>query len=129
MAFQALRTINRRAATSLRAPTTTRTFAYTATTRFPYKDSQDRNSLNPGSTEATKSGRDQDAAKDSQAFDPSRTRPEEERAAGGEELESSGANQKQSKPQGTNPDKKGAGKEVKKGGKSKGGSAPKAGSL
>ncbi|KAI8167404.1 hypothetical protein K4K49_006957 [Colletotrichum sp. SAR 10_70] len=128
MTFQALRSVNLRAAAgSLRAPSTTRALTGTATARLPYKDTQDRNSINTGTTEATKSGRDQDAAKDSEAFDPSKTRPETERKEGSDELHASGANQKLSKPQGENPSGKGAGKEVRKGGKSGGGSAPKAG--
>lgn len=131
MAFRGLRSANFRAAScSQRAPpTATRTLAYTAAARLPYKDDQDRDTLKPRSTEGTKSGADQDVAEDSAAFDPSKTRPETERGAGGPELESSGANQEQSKPQGSNPDGKGAGKEVRKGGRSAGGSAPKAGSL
>ncbi|KAL0941835.1 uncharacterized protein CTRU02_204599 [Colletotrichum truncatum] len=130
MAFQALRSANLKAVSSLRAPAMTRTLAYTASTRFAYKDDQDRNTLKPGSTEGTKSGRDQDVAEDSEAFNPSTTRPETERESGGSDLEVSGANQGMSKPQGDSPGAKGgAGKETRKGGKSGGGSSPKAGNV
>ncbi|KAF6833583.1 hypothetical protein CPLU01_05459 [Colletotrichum plurivorum] len=135
MAFQALRSVNLRTASSLRAvagapSSSIRTFRYASAARSPYKDDQDRNTLKPRSTEGTKSGRDEDVAKDSEAFDPSRTRPETQRQGGGPELEVSGANQEVSKPQGDKPgDKGGAGKETRKGGKSGGGSTPKAGNV
>jgi hypothetical protein len=96
-----------------------------------YKDSQDRESINTGSTEHTKTGRDSDAADSQTAFDPSKTSPEKEKKSG-KLLEVSGANQDISKPQGDERGEKkksGAGKETSKGGASRGGSAPKKGAL
>ena len=111
--------------------TTTR--AYHATpAALAYKNSQDRESLKPGSSEYTKSGRDDDASKMNAAFDPNNTSPEGERAVSGNTpasnpLHSSGANQGLSKPQGDENEvpKSGAGKEMSKGGSSKGKSSPK----
>lgn len=91
--------------------------------RFPYKDDQDRESLKPRSTEGTKSSTDDSAAQTDAAFDPSKTRPEEEHAAAGREtgsskenggnpLDMSGANQEKSKPLG---EKGGEMKETTKG--------------
>jgi hypothetical protein len=73
--------------------------------RMPYKDDQDRNSLKPKSTEGSKSGTDQGTAETDAAFDPSKTRPEEEKEAAGSEKEGNplavrGANQKKSVPLG-----------------------------
>ncbi|KIE00974.1 hypothetical protein MAJ_02831, partial [Metarhizium majus ARSEF 297] len=101
----------------------------------PYKDSQNRKSLNPRSAEATKSGRDDDVAgAPKAAFGRGVTSPEGERATaakeeGSDPLEASGANQELSKPQGDERSghMMGAGKEVRKGGKSGGGSPPKKG--
>ncbi|OAQ71328.1 hypothetical protein VFPPC_13502 [Pochonia chlamydosporia 170] len=108
---------------------TTPAFAY------PYKDSQDRESLKPRSSQNTKSGRDDDvAATPKAAFGRDVTSPEGERATATEEegsdpLEVSGANQALSKPQGDERagHNMGAGKEVRKGGRSGGGGAPKKG--
>ncbi|KFA62977.1 hypothetical protein S40285_06847 [Stachybotrys chlorohalonatus IBT 40285] len=110
-----------------------RAYRTTALRPAPYRDSQDRNSLKPTSTEGTKSGKDDDvAANPDAAFNPSKTSPEEaERTAGvesnGNPLDASGANQGLSKPQGDErtPAKRGPGKETSKGGKSGSGSAPK----
>ena len=71
----------------------------------PYKDDQDRNSLKPKSTEGSKFGTDQGVAETDAAFEPSNTRPEEEKEAAGNENEGnplavSGANQKKSVPLG-----------------------------
>ncbi|TEA15954.1 hypothetical protein C8034_v001431 [Colletotrichum sidae] len=129
MTFRALRPANMRVARAVRVPTTIRGLAYTAATRFPYKDDQDRNDLKPRSTEGTKTGTDSEAAQSSEAFDASKTRPESERAANGPELEVSGANQEVSKPQGDKPDGRTPGKETRKGGRSGGGSSPKAGNV
>jgi hypothetical protein len=112
-----------------------RTYRSTPAFSYPYKDSQDRESLKPRSSEHTKSGRDDDAAAAPKAaFGRDTTSPEEERETasredGGDLLEVSGANQDLSKPQGdeTSDKKFGAGKEVRKGGRSGGGSAPKKG--
>lgn len=72
---------------------------------MPYKDDQDQESLKPKSTEGSKSGTDQGATKTDAAFDPSKTRPEDEKEATGNEKEGnplavSDANQKKSVPLG-----------------------------
>ena len=72
---------------------------------MPYKDDQDRNSLKPKSTEGSKFGTDQGAAETDAAFEPSNTRPEEEKEAAGNKNEGnplavSGANLKKSVPLG-----------------------------
>ncbi|KAL7938480.1 hypothetical protein V8C35DRAFT_288187 [Trichoderma chlorosporum] len=105
--------------------------------RYPYKDSQDRQSLKPRSNNGTRSGRDDDvAAQKDAAFDPSKTDPtpesEAEVAGRGNEtnpLNASGANQEFNKPMGEGPEahNTGPGKETRKGGRSGGGSAPKKG--
>lgn len=110
------------------------TRAYHATPAvLAYKNDQDRNSLKPGSTEYTKSGRDEDSAKLDSAFDPNNTSPEGEKNASGDTpasnpLHASGANQGLSKPQGDEKEvaKSGAGKETQKGGAS-GGRSPSKG--
>ncbi|KAK2041311.1 hypothetical protein LZ31DRAFT_577765 [Colletotrichum somersetense] len=132
MTSQALRTLNLRAAVPrprFTAPIRSRTFAGGAARRHAYKDTQDRESLNPSGTEGTKTGRDSDVAHEAGAFDPSTTRPGAEKdEAGGGSLDVSGANQAASKPQGDKADGEGgAGKETRKGGKSGGSSAAKAG--
>ncbi|KAJ9133044.1 hypothetical protein NKR23_g11002 [Pleurostoma richardsiae] len=80
------------------------TRSYTGTARlFAYKDDQDRNSLKPKTTEETQSGTASEAAAQDEAFDSSKTSPEEERRSAnrdGSPLEVSGANQGVSKPQG-----------------------------
>ncbi|KAK1994214.1 hypothetical protein LX36DRAFT_584778 [Colletotrichum falcatum] len=113
------------------AVTRSRTFAGAAARQHAYKDTQDRESLNPGGTEGTKTGRDSEVAHEDGAFDPSTTRPETEKEeAGGGSLDVSGANQAASKPQGDKAGGDGgAGKETKKGGKSSGASATKAGDV
>lgn len=58
---------------------------------YPRKDSQDRDSLNPRSTEYSKSGSDDAAAASNTAFDPEKTAPETEDKSVGEE---SGKSQK-----------------------------------
>lgn len=78
--------------------------------RLPYKDDQDRESLKPKSTEGTKSSTDEAAAQSDTAFDPSTTRPEDEKAAAKKEtekdeaspLDASGANHEASHPLGKN---------------------------
>lgn len=94
--------------------------------RLPYKDTQDRGTLKPRSSQNTGSARDDDvAAHPRAAFDPSVTRPEDELgAAGGHDsdpspnpLEVSGANQPINNPR---PDgDKGPGQEVSRGGTSR----------
>ncbi|GJC87535.1 hypothetical protein ColLi_10373 [Colletotrichum liriopes] len=133
MASQALRTLNLRAAAArpsfAAAPAASRTFTRAAARRYAYKDTQDRESLNPSGTEGTKTGRDSDVAHEKEAFDPSTTRPGSEKGeADGDALDVSGANQAASKPQGDKAGGDGgAGKETRKGGKSGGASTPKAG--
>ncbi|TQS31873.1 hypothetical protein Golomagni_07833 [Golovinomyces magnicellulatus] len=93
-----------------------RLFSTQTAYRIPYKDSQDKDSLKPQSTENTGSARDDDMSKHpSAAFTPSRNAPEEEHDVAGENtdgnpLDVSGANQALSKPQGdewpSNPVKK-----------------------
>ncbi len=94
----------------------------------PYKDDQDRNSLKPRASDQTKSASDGDvAAHEDAAFNPKKTRPEEEKDAAGKKtdsnpLEVSGANQDISKPQGDNPGgrlKPGQDKQRRSGGKTK----------
>ncbi|KAG6000430.1 hypothetical protein E4U21_005472 [Claviceps maximensis] len=99
--------------------------------RIPYKDAQDRESLNPQSAEQTKSARDNDTAESAPktAFQKggnepgkARGRASEEVDGGADPLGASGANQELSKPQGDEGGKKhGAGKEIQKGGRSGGG--------
>lgn len=111
---------------------------HTSTTlRFPYKDSQDRESLKPGTNDGTRSGRDDDvSAQEDAAFNPRKTDPDAEREAAGRgnetnPLDASGANQEFSKPMGEGKQAfdTGPGKETRKGGKSGGGSAPKKGKV
>ncbi|KAK1689059.1 hypothetical protein BDP55DRAFT_725886 [Colletotrichum godetiae] len=140
--MQALRAFNLRTAartpfrTSVPTTTTTaatRTFTASSTPRFAYKDTQDRESLNPASNEGTKTGRDTEVAHEKEAFDPSTTRPNGEQNEDSGTLDVSGANQAASKPQGDNPGQgKGKGAGEKEGGGGGGrssgaGSAPKAG--
>ncbi|KAI9151758.1 hypothetical protein HJFPF1_08968 [Paramyrothecium foliicola] len=123
--------ILRAAPRSSAAAITTR--AYHATPAFQaYKNSQDRNTLKPGSTEYTKSGRDDDGSKLDAAFDPNNTSPEGEKNSASSDpasnpLEASGANQGLSKPQGDEKEvpKRGVGKETSKGGRSHGESSQK----
>ncbi|OHE90351.1 hypothetical protein CORC01_14353 [Colletotrichum orchidophilum] len=140
MASQALRSLNLRAAaaaavartpfraTSIPMTATRRTLTGSAARRLAYKDTQDRESLNPSSNEGTRTGRDSEVAHEKKAFDPSTTQPKGEKKEDSGTLDVSGANQAVSKPQGDNPGKEGAGKETRKVGSSSGaGSAPKAG--
>ncbi|CAM1501929.1 Fc.00g039130.m01.CDS01 [Cosmosporella sp. VM-42] len=135
---QALRTLLRTTPRTLRPA---RSY-HTTSLRLAYKDSQDRNSLRPGSTENTKTARDDDAAQHDAAFNPDKTSPEaaaEEtsqssqinKGAGDKQdpLEASAANQGLNKPMGDEETikKTGAGKETQKGGKSEGKSSEKRG--
>jgi hypothetical protein len=53
--------------------------------RLPRKDSQDKDSINTDATEYTKSGTDDDAARNEKAaFDPSQTTPGKEKEKAGE---------------------------------------------
>ncbi|TQN68426.1 hypothetical protein CSHISOI_07030 [Colletotrichum shisoi] len=134
MPSRTLRTLNLGAAAArpsltARTPTATRAFTNAAARRYAYKDTQDRESLNPSGTEGTKSRRDSEVAHEKGAFDPSTTRPgAEKREADGGALDVSGANQAASKPQGDKPHGGGGGgEEVRKGGRSGGGGGAKDG--
>lgn len=62
-----------------------RPFSQTPLSRFPRKDSQNRNSINTEATEYSKSGTDDGAAKQKEAaFDPSITDPKTEEKVAGE---------------------------------------------
>lgn len=106
--------------------TTARTYHNTASLRLPYKDDQERDSVKPKAVEGGTSATDEATAETDAAFDPSKTSPEEQRAAadqetgkgdGGNPLDSSGANPEDSESMG-----EGGGPEMKetvKGGKGK----------
>jgi hypothetical protein len=52
--------------------------------QYPAKDAQDKDSLKPRSTEYSKSSSDDDAAaNEDAAFNPNKTRPEEEKSTAG----------------------------------------------
>jgi hypothetical protein len=114
----------------LHPSTLPRPFTTTSPATYPRKHAQDRDSLKPESTEYSKSGTDDAAAQNPDAaFNPKKTRPEEETAAAGEggegnPLDVSPGNEKVSRPRGS--EEGGAQKGVRKGA-SGGGSAPKAG--
>ncbi|KAK3079743.1 hypothetical protein LTS18_004013 [Coniosporium uncinatum] len=59
-----------------RIPNKTRAFHASPIARFPRKDTQDKDSLKPESTEYSKSGSDDAVAQGDAAFDPSTTTPE-----------------------------------------------------
>lgn len=121
--------------TVLRTTITTRRPIHTSTrSRAPYKDSQDRKTLRTGTDEHTKSGRDEDIARDHPdiAFNAHEPRPEEAAArsakngeTGADPLATSGANKDISKPVKEND----AGTEVRKGGASREKSPEKKGKL
>lgn len=74
-----------------------RSITYTTPLTFPRKDSQDKDSINTEATENTKSGTDDQAASNQAAFDPSTTRPgqekvESEQEKDGDPLDVSAAN-------------------------------------
>lgn len=133
---QSLRTLLR---TTPRALPTVRAYHSTTLLQIPYKNSQDRETVRPGSTENTRSARDDEIATHhpDAAFNPNKTSPEEAmestRQSGGDkasDLDASGADQKVNKPLGDEKTQKktGAGKETQKGGASKGQKAEKGGS-
>ncbi|KZZ94272.1 hypothetical protein AAL_05239 [Moelleriella libera RCEF 2490] len=109
-----------------------RPYHTTPPTRRPYKDSQDRESLKPEANEYTRSGRDTDVTKDDPhaAFGQDGAKSPEA-AKGDDPLQASPANQELSKPQDSKESggehTSGAGKEIRKGGRSGGGAAPKKG--
>lgn len=101
----------------------------TPPSRLPYKHDQDRESLNPQSSQTTMSGTDQEAADSDAAFDPSTTRPERERdqaeeGSGGNPLETSGADQSKSKPLGESGGQETHGVTKQENKKSSGGHSP-----
>jgi hypothetical protein len=51
--------------------------------RYAYKDDQSKDSLQPKSTEYSKSGSDAEAAETDEAFDPSKTSPESQKGDSG----------------------------------------------
>lgn len=62
-----------------------RSFSQIASSRLPRKGSQDRNSIDTEATEYSKSGTDDQAARqEDAAFDPSKTTPEEAKEKAGE---------------------------------------------
>ncbi|PSS03446.1 hypothetical protein BD289DRAFT_449541 [Coniella lustricola] len=97
-----------RAAVARQSTTFQRGYRTTSALQLPYKDDQDRESLKPRSTEGTQSSLgDDEAAHTDTAFDPNKTRPEEEREAAHQEkghagnpLETSGASHEKSMPLG-----------------------------
>ncbi|KAF2735868.1 hypothetical protein EJ04DRAFT_511487 [Polyplosphaeria fusca] len=110
---------------------TTRPFSSTSTALLPRKDTQDKDSLNPTSTEYSKSGSDDAAAAGDAAFNPNKTRPEEEKKTSNKESEGAGSldvspgNPEVSKPRG---DQEGGATGSPRTSASGGGSAPKSGS-
>jgi len=74
-----------------------RSITCTTPLTLPRKDSQDKDSINTEATENTKSGTDDEAASKQAAFDPSTTKPGQEKAESeqerdGDPLDVSGAN-------------------------------------
>lgn len=63
-----------------------RSLHQTTSRAYPRKDSQDKDSINTEPTEYSKSGSDSAAAQEKEAFDPSTTRPEEEKSGGDSEV-------------------------------------------
>ncbi|KAK4147519.1 uncharacterized protein C8A04DRAFT_24773 [Dichotomopilus funicola] len=100
-----------------------RPYHLTARCLLPYKDDQDRQSLNPRRSEGTKSASDDEVAEKSDAaFNPRKTSPEAEHESAGKEsngnpLEASGANQELSRPKSSSQQRSGEeGKKEKSGG-------------
>lgn len=99
-------------AITARATPTTRSYHPTAALGLPYKDDQDRQSVKPKGVEGGASATAEATADTDAAFDPSKTRPEEQHAAaekqtgssGGQDssnpLDASGANPEDSPPVG-----------------------------
>lgn len=106
-------------------------FLSTTSMRSATKTTQDKDSLQPQSTEYSKSGSDDSATHSDAAFDPSKTSPEEAEAtaeseAGGKDnsLNVSPGNEEVSKPNSAGVGGHGGGSDKKSSG---GGGAPKAG--
>ena len=69
---------------SIRQPTSLKPFHNAARLAYPRKGSEDKDSINRESTEYSKSGTDdQAAAMEEAAFDPSKTKPEEQKKMAG----------------------------------------------
>lgn len=65
-----------------------RNLSQTSPSRYPRKDSQDRDSINTEATEYTKSGTDDGAAaQEDAAFDPKTTDPQKEKKVAGKGVE------------------------------------------
>ncbi|KAH7069693.1 hypothetical protein BKA63DRAFT_87792 [Paraphoma chrysanthemicola] len=119
--YQPARTLQRVQRFTRASTINARFLSTTRPTRFPAKDTQDKDSLNPQSTEYSKSGTDDAAASSDAAFNPNTTSPEAaERTAeneeGGNSLNVSPGNEKVSRPNspgvggnGGAPDKKASG--------------------
>lgn len=108
-----------------------RPFSSAPSTLYPRKDSQDKDSLNPRSTEYSKTGTDDAVAENPDAaFNPNKTRPEQEKATsekesgGGDPLDVSPGNKEASKPR---DEQEGGPTASPRTSASGGGSAPKAG--
>lgn len=70
---------------AFRAPIRLQNLHQSCLLRLPRKDSQDKDSINTDATEYSKSGTDDDAARNEKAaFDPSQTKPGEEKEKAGE---------------------------------------------
>ncbi|KAH8666629.1 hypothetical protein BX600DRAFT_511546 [Xylariales sp. PMI_506] len=76
--------------TTTSPPFLARTLRTTATTRSPYKDDQDRESLKPRKNENTLSGSDDDVAAMDGAFNPSKSSPESQKKGGADRGSSGG---------------------------------------
>jgi len=113
-------------------PLSARYLSQTPLSRYPRKDSQDKDSIDTEATEYTKSGTDDGAARQEEAaFDPSKTDPQTEKDKAGEGNEQSGnplevsaANPEVSKPRGT---EEGGAEKASGGKKQSGGGSPKKG--
>ena len=77
-------------------PKYTRSLSSTSCHLYPQKDSQDKDSLKPRSSEYSKTGGDDAAAESDTAFNPNQTKPETEEASA--EAESSGSSSLNASP-------------------------------
>lgn len=74
----------------LLAPSSTSRFHTKTTNQADYDKSQDRTILDPDRNEGTKSGTDSEVARSRSSYDPTKTTPESEMAALGEESDHDG---------------------------------------
>ena len=79
----------------------TRFLTTTPAVAFPRKNAQNREDMNTEPTEYSKSGTDSGAALEEEAFNPDITRPEDEKASGGQNLEVGPGNPEVSKKRDT----------------------------